>query len=353
MGSDLLTFFVLFILSLSIVTKSDDDTIFNVVDYGAVGNGQIDDTNAFVKAWQETCASSSSSPVMKVPSDKTFLIRPLQFRGPCNSNSLTVEINGNLVAHSDPWKWECEDDGCQKWIYFHRVDGLKLRGHGTIDGRGQNWWNKQVLEISNANNVYLEGLKFKDSPRMHVVLNGLTSISVENITIDAPEKSPNTDGIHVSGCTNAVIDRSQIRTGDDCISIVDGSSFVKISNIICGPGHGISIGSLGKNGAYDKVEYVRVSDVVFTGATNGARIKTWQESAVQITNVTYRQFLGTSRGKTAVKLNCSKTKRAKISSFMTYTLSRWTTGTRRMSAAMYEGESKEMRFLKCYALNKM
>lgn len=33
---------------------------------------------------------------------------------------------------------------------------------------------------------------------------------------------------------------------------------------------------MGRDGAYDYVEHVTVSDVVFTGATNGARIKTWQ-----------------------------------------------------------------------------
>lgn len=37
-----------------------------------------------------------------------------------------------------------------------------------------------------------------------------------------------------------------------------------------------SIGSLGKHGANDEVEYIDISDVVFTNTTNGARIKTWQ-----------------------------------------------------------------------------
>ncbi|PIN06788.1 Polygalacturonase [Handroanthus impetiginosus] len=268
-------FFFLFTTSLLLVGTSDQ-TVFNVLDYGAVGDGQTDDTNAFARAWQETCASSSSATV-QVPSGKTFLIRALRFNGPCNSNSVSMEIDGNLMAPSDPSKWDCENNVCDRWIYFHRVDGLTVRGYGTIDGRGDKWWHGDALEISSSNNIYLGGgLNFKDSPRMHVVLNGLRSLVVSDITIDAPEKSPNTDGIHVTGCTNAFINHSRIGTGDDCISIVDGSSFVTITNIICGPGHGISIGSLGKNGANDEVEYISVSDVVFIGSTNGARIKTWQ-----------------------------------------------------------------------------
>ncbi|KAG8379153.1 hypothetical protein BUALT_Bualt07G0058500 [Buddleja alternifolia] len=344
-SNSLISVFITIILSLLVVAKSDN-TVFNVLDYGAVGDGRTDDTNAFSKAWQATCSSSSSSAIMQVPSDKTFLIQAIRFDGPCNSKSVTMEINGNLVAPNDPSDWECEKSSCEQWIYFHRVDGLTVHGHGVIDARGKKWWNIEAFEISNSDNVNLRGgLKFKDSPRMHVVLNGLNSIFVSNISIEAPEKSPNTDGIHVSGCINAFIDHARIGTGDDCISIVDGSSYVTVSNVICGPGHGISIGSLGKNGANDKVEYVSVSDVVFIGATNGARIKTWQggrgyarhivferillhatinpiiidqfycdhqhcvnsNSAVQITNVTYRQILGTSKKKKpAVKFLCSE-----------------------------------------------
>ena len=37
-----------------------------------------------------------------------------------------------------------------------------------------------------------------------------------------------------------------------------------------------SIGSLGKDGKHETVEFVHVKDVSFTGTTNGARIKTWQ-----------------------------------------------------------------------------
>ncbi|KAL0292107.1 UNVERIFIED_CONTAM: putative polygalacturonase [Sesamum calycinum] len=304
---------------------------------------------AFAEAWKETCAvssSSSSSVTLRVPSDKTFLIRPLEFNGPCNSKRVKFEVYGNLVAPYHPSNWKCKNNICRRWIHFHGVTGLTVRGHGRIDGRGHRWWHKKAFEISKSDNVHLGGgLTFKDSPRMHVVLNGIRTLSVSNVTIDAPELSPNTDGIHVTGCTNVVIDHSRIGTGDDCISIVDGSAFVTVSNVTCGPGHGISIGSLGKNGAEDKVEYVRVSDSVFIGAKNGARIKTWQggkgyarhiiferienhdttnpviidqfycdhqhcttkKSAVQINNVTYRQILGTSRKKTAVVLNCSKT----------------------------------------------
>jgi hypothetical protein len=32
---------------------------------------------------------------------------------------------------------------------------------------------------------------------------------------------------------------NNINAGDDCVSIVTGSTFVRVSSIFCGPGHGI------------------------------------------------------------------------------------------------------------------
>lgn len=98
------------------------------------------------------------------------------------------------------------------------------------------------MEISNSDNVNLGGaLRFKDSPMMHLVLNGIRSVLVSNVTIEAPKESPNTDGIHVQECTNARIEHCTIGTGDDCIAVVHGSWNVRINNIICGPGHGIRL----------------------------------------------------------------------------------------------------------------
>ncbi|CAK9155675.1 unnamed protein product [Ilex paraguariensis] len=278
--------FFLLILPCFVKTESNSP-IYNVMDYGAHGDGHTDDTKAFMKAWEAACSSSSSSsPTMHVPSEMTFMIQPLYFRGECDPKQIDVEINGNIIAPKDPSDWTCHD-GCREWIHFEHVDGLRVYGSGTINGQGQKWWDLNALKISNSNNVYLTSLTFKDNPRVHVDLQSSKSVFISNLSIDAPEDSPNTDG-------------------DDCISMVDGSSNIQISNIACGPGHGISVGSLGKHGAEDKVEDIHVSDVVFTGTTNGARIKTWQNTAVQVSNVIFREFLGTSKKETAVMLDCSE-----------------------------------------------
>ncbi|KAK4362442.1 hypothetical protein RND71_017683 [Anisodus tanguticus] len=297
----LISFFLALLLP-SLIFARPDSPVFNVLHYGAVGDGSTDATNAFNRTWEATCTSSSSPPTMYVPSGKTFLLHPLKLSGPCVSSGVTIEINGNIVGPSEPSEWRCLANRCDKWIHLKHVNALTVRGNGTINGRGQKWWDDNdrirptAFEISHSKNVSLSGLSFKDSPRMHVHIESAESATVSNITIDAPAKSPNTDGIHVMfPLINVELELIALNfhenAGDDCISIVDGCSNLKISNIICGPGHGISIGSLGKHGSNDNVENIVVSDVVFIKSTNGARIKTWQGGQGHARNIIFERIL--------------------------------------------------------------
>lgn len=67
-----------------------------------------------------------------------------------------------------------------------------------------------------------------------------------------------------------------IRAGDDCVSIQTGCTNIYVHNINCGPGHGISIGGLGKDNTKACVSNVTVRDVNMQNTMNGVRIKTWQ-----------------------------------------------------------------------------
>ena len=66
--------------------------------------------------------------------------------------------------------------------------------------------------------------------------------------------------------------------GDDCVSIQTGCSDINIHNVNCGPGHGISIGGLGRYNTKACVSNVTVRDVNMFKTMNGVRIKTWQVS---------------------------------------------------------------------------
>ncbi|WKA08361.1 hypothetical protein VitviT2T_026090 [Vitis vinifera] len=301
---------ILFLVSLfSVLLTPLHCSVFDVTQYGAIGNGSTDDSPAFMLAWTDVCNSSASTPIFHIPGNKTFLLNPVFFQGPCRSTNIQFQIDGIITAESEPSNWKCTRNRCDKWIHFKRVDGLFINGSGIIDGNGKNWWSSgyiNALEVTSSNKVQLTGLSFRNNPHMHVVFDSCDMVHISNVSIDAPGDSPNTDGIHLKESTHVNIEFCSIRTGDDCISIVDKCSNITIQNIECGPGHGISIGSMGQYGAYETVENIYVSDVQFKGSLSGVRIKTWQADAVEISDISYIDIKGTSMRKTAVKLACSE-----------------------------------------------
>ncbi|KAE8735345.1 F18B13.22 protein isoform 2 [Hibiscus syriacus] len=70
----------------------------------------------------------------------------------------------------------------------------------------------------------------------------------------------------------------------------DHTTNIHISHVKCEPGHGISIGSLGRAGNFVQVRNIRVNTVSFKGTTNGARIKTWQVGKGYVRGVTFENL---------------------------------------------------------------
>ncbi|XP_034205106.1 probable polygalacturonase At3g15720 [Prunus dulcis] len=319
-------------------------TTFDVVKFGAVGDGQTDDSEAFVNAWKALCGAAAAGddvPTLTIPGGKTFLLQPSEFEGPCKSKSVHVQVSGNLMAPKTPDAWKvCPS---YSWLSFRNVDHLILDGSGKIDGQGSAWWSK-ALQFHRCDHLRLSGLTHINSPRSHIGIGTSNDVDISHLTIIAPDESPNTDGINVANSTYVYIHDSKIGTGDDCIAISSGASNVRIAKIACGPGHGISVGSLGANGAYAAVENVYVRDCSFNGTQNGARIKTWpggsgyarnitfenitltatknpiiidqqycngahdcakQSKAVLVSNVRFTDFRGTCGNEEAIKLDCN------------------------------------------------
>ncbi|KAI3695392.1 hypothetical protein L1987_78389 [Smallanthus sonchifolius] len=184
-----------------------------------------------------------------------------------------------------------------------------------------------------------------NSKYFHVAMQGCDNTRIDHITIDAPANSVNTDGIHIGPINGLNITNSIIKTGDDCISFGDGSTNIHVEKVTCGPGHGISIGSLGKYPNEKPVQGIWIKNCTLSGTDNGVRIKSWPgsypgnvndvhfediitdkvanpiiidqnycpgrvckkdlPSRVKISNVSFRNIKGTSTTQVALKLNCS------------------------------------------------
>ncbi|KAI0530597.1 hypothetical protein KFK09_000142 [Dendrobium nobile] len=300
------------------------------------------------------CNSPSSTANIYVPNG-IFLISEVRFNGPCLNKKINFMINGTLMA---PLGYTDSSE----WITFDTVEGISING-GVFDGRGSKLWDCKLrngkcprgatsLEFTNSKDIEIRRLTSIDSELFHIAIHRCDNVNLDGLNIVGPKWSPNTDGIHVQMSTNVNIRNTRIKTGDDCISIGPGTSALWIDRVVCGPGHGISIGSLGKDEGLEGlkeegVHNVTVQIIQFVGSDNGLRIKTWgsnvegyvrgiifkhvvmnnvmnpiiidqnycphnqncphKDSSIQISDVEYRNIQGTSASPIAIKLDCSPT----------------------------------------------
>ncbi|XP_038710991.1 probable polygalacturonase At3g15720 [Tripterygium wilfordii] len=275
--------FILFLGLVSVFGKANAHT-FNVLDFGATPGTIEDNSQAFLRAWNALCNLTTENHILTVPFGKAFLLNPVVFNGPCNAKKLTFQILGEIVAPSSPTTWNGLDAG--KWLTFRDVNGLTITGSGGFDGRGKGC-ELQTLSFLSSNDITLSNVHFINSPQAHILLFGSSGIGIDNIFINSPGDSPNTDGIHIQSAHNISITNSIIAAGDDCVSIGDYTSNIAISDVKCGPGHGISIGSLGRDGNEVQVENIHVKNVSFFNTTNGARIKTWQVGRGHVRDISF------------------------------------------------------------------
>ncbi|RWW01789.1 hypothetical protein GW17_00035152 [Ensete ventricosum] len=111
-------------------------------------------------------------------------------------------------------------DSKKQWLVFYRVDGMTLKGEGTIEGNGEDWWNlpckpHRLIRFFMSYNLTVRGLRIENSPQFHVKFDGCEGVHIEDLSIRSPALSPNTDGIHIENTKSVAIYNSVISNGLD------------------------------------------------------------------------------------------------------------------------------------------
>lgn len=263
--------------------------LLSLDDFGAVGDGIADDTQAFVDAWKAACATGGNT-YLNVPAGKSYQIWPVTLAGPCRGE-IKLMISGNIIAPESPEEWADGDQG--RWLHFSGVGDLSLSGGGIVDGRGQQWWAgacedenctsyrqhkiaPKALHFEDCQDVSVKGITVQNSQRQHLVFTRCYNVEANYLRVTSPEYSPGTAGVLVVSSTNVHIKNDLFSVGGDCVSIVGNCSDVRLRAISCGPGLGISIGGLGENESNHKIEKIKTDTMFISNTKNGVRVKTYE-----------------------------------------------------------------------------
>ena len=263
-------------------------TTFNILAYGAVGNGIANSSQA-IKSAIEACNNAGGGRVIVPAGD--YLTGPIYLKSNVN---LHLEKGSRLLFSTAPkdylpvvhTRWEgVELMNYSPLIYAYKEKNIAITGEGILDGQAskKNWWrwhgrtkngwqegtphqflpeNRPALLAMGENNtpvnqrvfgeghylrpqfvqpylcenVLLQGFTITNSPMwiLHPVL--CQNITIKGVNVDS--HGPNTDGCDPESCKNVLIENCTFNTGDDCIALKSGRNEdgrrinVKAENIV-------------------------------------------------------------------------------------------------------------------------
>ena len=244
--------YILFLLVLSL--SSYAQPIYNVVDYGAVGNKIADDAKAIQQAIDE-CSANGGGTVL-LPANHTFMSGPLCLKSNVN---LHLEATAVLLANPDEGIYKLSAFGENRgegmmWIYANGADNISITGKGTIHGNGIAFMGKElddsyelkpvttfdprphVLTLTDVKNLTIRDITIRDGAYWTVHLIGCDGAVIDGISLLNNLKIRNGDGIDLDHSRNVRISNCHITSGDDCICLKNRREFEQY-----GPCHDITV----------------------------------------------------------------------------------------------------------------
>ena len=224
--------------------------IFNIRDFGAVGDGVQLDSPAIQRAIDAMAASGEPGTVV-VPSGK-YRCGSIQ----CASDlTLQLEAGALLKASSDIADFTERSEFAYLPFFFiggFNCHNLTITGPGTIDGNGFAFWedgiyyngapgNEALLDQAHENNIsyplqpkerrpvlmmfvgceniILRDFQIRDSAVYTIWPLACTHVRIENLDVKTYRQGPNSDVLDIDSSCDVIVSNCRIDAGDDCIAL--------------------------------------------------------------------------------------------------------------------------------------
>jgi exo-poly-alpha-galacturonosidase len=298
---------------IAIAKTKPKSKIFNVLSFGAIGDGKTKNTLAIQKAIN-ACAKGGT---VYIPAGK-FLCGALFLK---SDMTLFIEEGGVLKGSVDiqdyaPFilnrfeGWEMKtyasliNAGNMDRNGGYNVTNLSICGKGTISGGGSTLGNAMIkangirsrgrlICIMNGQNINIQGLNIENPPCWTIHYIYCDKVTLHDLNIVSTAR--NGDGIDPDSSTDSYIFNCKFSTGDDCIAIKSGKNpegnligkptrNIRITDCDFVKGHSLAVGSEMSGGVSD----VFIQDCKIGNLLYGIQIKATKDRGGYVKDVIVR-----------------------------------------------------------------
>ena len=311
------------------------DNSLSLTEFGAMGDGITDNTEAFEKAIAALVKQGGGHLV--VPAG-VWLTGPITLK-----DRIDLHLERNAMIQLSPDKAAHLKDGkVVPGISASKRTDISISGEGIIDGNGEWWrgvkrskvsdteWNAfrrmggtvtpkgdlwypfdlnafdniadtydaqeklrtHLVRFTDCERILLRGVTLQNSPKFHLVPQRCREVVIDGVTVRCPWNAQNGDGIDIGNCKNVLIVGNTVDVGDDGICMKGGAgaqglgygpceNILIVDNTVFHAHGGFVIGSEFSGGMRNIV----VRHNTFSGTDTGLRFKSAPERGGKTENI--------------------------------------------------------------------